>query len=148
MKREFVRAEDGQILMVVRPKDPERALASAAKALEMQDAPAFQAIPQDPGGAYTVLEEPGALVFTPPDRLGQCTKIHVCVECFKRVILSATPKRSDDGALPKSLLEDLKRCAAEARRQAGTEGGTTCVCETGHWAFACPVHHDPFSRLG
>lgn len=66
---------------------------------------------------FAVLEEPGALVFTPPDRLGQCTKIHVCVECFKRVILSATPKRSDDGA-PKSLLEDLKRCAAEARRQA------------------------------
>jgi hypothetical protein len=53
MKREFVRAEDGQILMVVRPKDPERALAIAAKALEMQDVPAFQAIPQDPGGAYT-----------------------------------------------------------------------------------------------
>ena len=52
---------------------------------------------------FAVLEEPGALVFTPPDRLGQCTKIHVCVECFKRVILSATPKRSDDGA-PKSLL--------------------------------------------
>lgn len=80
---------------------------------------------------FAVLEEPGALVFTPPDRLGQCTKIHVCVECFKRVILSATPKRSDDGALPKSLLEDLKRCAAEARRQAGTEGGTTCSPTSG-----------------
>lgn len=98
---------------------------------------------------FAVLEEPGALVFTPPDRLGQCTKIHVCVECFKRVILSATPKRSDDVLRRLSLLVALvQRCAAEARRQAGTEGGTTCVCETGHWAFACPVHHDPFSRLG
>lgn len=44
---------------------------------------------------FAVLEEPGALVFTPPDKIGQCIKIHVCVECFKRVILSATPKRAE-----------------------------------------------------
>ncbi len=44
------------------------------------------------GWCFTILEEPGALVFTPPDKLGQCTKIHVCVDCFKRVILSATPR--------------------------------------------------------
>lgn len=58
MKREFVRAEGGQILMVVRPKDPERALAIAAKALEMQNAPLFQALPgivQDAAGAYTFI---------------------------------------------------------------------------------------------
>ena len=39
-----------------------------------------------------ILKEPGALVFTPPDAIGRCTKIHVCVDCFKRVILSATPR--------------------------------------------------------
>jgi|HubBroStandDraft_2_1064218.scaffolds.fasta_scaffold04383_3 hypothetical protein len=39
-----------------------------------------------------ILREPGALVFTPPDAIGRCTKIHVCVDCFKRVILSATPR--------------------------------------------------------
>ena len=42
---------------------------------------------------FAILEEPGALVFTPPDPHGQCKKIHVCVGCYARVILlrGATP---------------------------------------------------------
>jgi hypothetical protein len=32
------------------------------------------------------LEEPGALVFTPPDVHGMCFKIHVCVGCFDAVL--------------------------------------------------------------
>jgi hypothetical protein len=36
---------------------------------------------------FAILEEPGALVFTPPDGAGQCTKIHVCVDCYKRVVV-------------------------------------------------------------
>jgi hypothetical protein len=33
-----------------------------------------------------ILEQPGALVFTPPDEAGLCIKIHVCVACYARVI--------------------------------------------------------------
>ena len=33
-----------------------------------------------------ILTEPGALVFTPPDEVGRCNKIHVCVGCYARVI--------------------------------------------------------------
>ena len=44
---------------------------------------------------FTILEERGAIVLTPPDKMGQCTMLHVCVECFKRVIVSATPKKAE-----------------------------------------------------
>ena len=35
---------------------------------------------------FVILEQPGALVFTPPDLAGQCEKIHVCVDCYERFI--------------------------------------------------------------
>jgi hypothetical protein len=33
-----------------------------------------------------ILEHPGALLFTPPDRVGQCVKIHLCSGCFSVVL--------------------------------------------------------------
>ena len=33
-----------------------------------------------------ILTEPGALVFTPPDEVGRCNKVHVCVGCYARVM--------------------------------------------------------------
>lgn len=35
---------------------------------------------------YGVLDSPGALMFTPPDQLGQCTKLHLCVFCWREAI--------------------------------------------------------------
>jgi len=32
-----------------------------------------------------ILEEPGALLFTPPDEVGTCTKIHWCPKCYRRI---------------------------------------------------------------
>jgi hypothetical protein len=29
-----------------------------------------------------VLPEPGAVILTPPNNLGRCTKGHLCVTCF------------------------------------------------------------------
>jgi hypothetical protein len=40
---------------------------------------------------FAVLDKPGALLFSPPDRVGQCAKIHVCVACYKRVLNSGAP---------------------------------------------------------
>ena len=48
--------------------------------------------------------------------------------------------------MTQSLADQLKEVARLARKEAGTEGGTVCICPEGHWAFACPVHQDPFSR--
>lgn len=31
-----------------------------------------------------ILTEPGALLFTPPDAIGQCLKIHWCVRCYRK----------------------------------------------------------------
>lgn len=29
------------------------------------------------------LEEPGALVFSPPDKADYCQKLHLCVDCWE-----------------------------------------------------------------
>jgi hypothetical protein len=46
-----------------------------------------------------------------------------------------------------SAVDKLAVVATEARREAGTEGSTKCLCPDGYWAFSCPVyHHDLFTR--
>jgi hypothetical protein len=37
------------------------------------------------GWCLGILKEPGALLFTPPHENGLCVKIHLCVDCYKRV---------------------------------------------------------------
>jgi len=42
-----------------------------------------------------ILTEPGALLFTPPDNEGTCTKLHLCRECYGRAVHAApSPDRS------------------------------------------------------
>lgn len=31
------------------------------------------------------LAEPGALLFSPPTRVGQTHKLHLCVDCWKKI---------------------------------------------------------------
>jgi hypothetical protein len=39
------------------------------------------------------LEEPGALLFSPPDSSGSCTKKHYCVKCYVAIHNFCLPPR-------------------------------------------------------
>ena len=44
-------------------------------------------------GCDLPLLEPGALIFSPPNKRGECTKVHVCVPCWENgvVVQSCVP---------------------------------------------------------
>lgn len=59
---------------------------------------------------FAIWEEPGALVITPPDKAGGCTKIHVCVACYARVIHPGPRDANSDAHGPcKALQEEAER---------------------------------------
>ena len=33
------------------------------------------------------LMEPGAIVLSPPDKSGNCIKLHLCVDCWERFLI-------------------------------------------------------------
>jgi hypothetical protein len=43
------------------------------------------------GWCFAILTTPGALLFTPPDDIGRCFKIHLCVKCYQSVVAPPTP---------------------------------------------------------
>jgi len=55
-----------------------------------------------------ILTEPGALLFTPPDNEGTCTKVHLCRECYERAVHPAPSDRSE-------VEREMERARAEER---------------------------------
>ena len=45
---------------------------------------------------HTELERPGAIVLSPPDEYGRCTKYHICTDCFSDILAEIRGQHVND----------------------------------------------------